>query len=158
MTRSRLVVQTTSPEQTRRLGAALGAAAQGGDAFLIEGQFGVGKTVLVQGLAAGLGVDEPITSPSFVLMVEHRGRVRLLHVDLYRLDGRLDDEILDAIADVREADTVSAIEWPEALPRDLRDGAVLVTMSALDELTREISIDAPGERLTAAAQRAMETS
>jgi tRNA threonylcarbamoyladenosine biosynthesis protein TsaE len=151
-----LVVRTTSPVETRRLGEALGRVAQGGDAFLIEGSFGVGKTVLVQGIAAGLGIEEPITSPSFVLMVEHRGRVRLLHVDLYRLDGRLDDEILDALADAREADTVSAVEWPEAVPADLREGATVVRMTALDESTREIAVEAHSERIAATVRSALE--
>lgn len=158
MSLTRLVVRTTSPEETRALGVALGCAAEGGDAFLIEGAFGVGKTVLVQGLAAGLDVVEPITSPSFVLMVEHRGRVRLLHVDLYRLDGRLDDEILDALEDARASDTVCAIEWPEALPPDLRAGASVVRMTALDETTREIVLEAAGERLVAVVRGALEAS
>ena len=158
MNRHRLVLRTASPDETRRLGEALGRAAEGGDAFLIEGSFGVGKTVLVQGIATGLGVEEPITSPSFVLMVEHRGRVRLLHVDLYRLGGRLDDEILDALADAREADTVSAVEWPEAVPAKLRDGATIVRMAALDETTREITIEAAADRLLAAVRGALEAS
>ena len=158
MSRARLAVRTRSPEQTRALGAALGAVAEGGDAFLIEGQFGVGKTVLVQGLAAGLGVEEPITSPSFVLMVEHRGRVRLLHVDLYRLDGRLDVEMLDALNDARDSDTVCAVEWPEALPADLRAGTTVVSMVALDDTTREITVASPSERLLAAARGALEGS
>ena len=87
-----------------------------GDVLLLEGAFGVGKTVLVQGLAAGLGVEGPVTSPSFVLMVQHRGRLPLSHIDLYRLDGRLDDEMLDALADAMDAGGVCAVEWPEALP------------------------------------------
>ena len=113
---SSLVVRTRSAEETRRGGRALGEAARPGDGLLLEGSFGVGKTVLVQGLAAGLGVAEEITSPSFVLMVEHHGRLPLYHVDLYRLDGRLDDELLENLADYQEAGGVCAIEWPEAMP------------------------------------------
>ena len=88
---------THSADETRRIGQALGEAAKPGDVLLLEGAFGVGKTELVQGLAAGLGVTEAIASPSFVLMVEHQGRLPLFHVDLYRLDGRLDDEMLVSI-------------------------------------------------------------
>src|SRR6185295_3252586 len=97
-----------------------------GDVFLLKGAFGVGKTVLVQGLAAGLGVEGAVTSPSFVLMVQHRGRLPLYHVDLYRLDGRLDDEMLDTLEDADDGGGVCAIEWPEALPQDLKRGTTSI--------------------------------
>ena len=153
-----LSLQTSSAGETRRLGRALGAAAEPGDLFLLDGSFGVGKTVLVQGLAEGLGVVEPVTSPSFVLMVEHqvpsRGRLRLVHVDLYRLDGRLDDEMLDAIADAAESDAVCAIEWPEAVPAELRAAATVIRLEALDETTRRITLTSPHKRLRMAVQQA----
>jgi tRNA threonylcarbamoyladenosine biosynthesis protein TsaE len=154
------VVLTTSPDQTRRLGIALGRAAERGDVFLLDGSFGVGKTVLVQGLAEGLGVTEPVTSPSFVLMVEHRvpsrDRLRLVHVDLYRLDGRLDEEMLDHVLDAAEADAVCAIEWPGALPPELRAGATTIVLEAPDDTTRHITIDSPHSRLRAAARHALQ--
>lgn len=149
-----LVVGTRSAEETRGIGRALGEAARPGDVLLLEGSFGVGKTVLVQGLAAGLGVREEITSPSFVLMVEHQGRLPLYHVDLYRLDGRLDDELLDNLADYQEAGGVCAIEWPDALPPELRTGATSIRISAPDETTREIEIESPDERLVSAVRTA----
>jgi tRNA threonylcarbamoyladenosine biosynthesis protein TsaE len=131
-----------------------------GDVFLLEGSFGVGKTVLVQGLAEGLGVVDPITSPSFVLMVEHpvpnRGRLRLVHVDLYRLNGRLDDEMLDAISDAIESDAVCAIEWPDAVPAELRANATKVKLEALDETTREITLILPQAPPPLAGRRAPE--
>jgi tRNA threonylcarbamoyladenosine biosynthesis protein TsaE len=151
----RIVVRTTSADETRRLGAALGAAAEPGDVLLLDGEFGVGKTVLVQGLAAGLGVQEPVSSPSFVLMVQHRGRLPLYHVDLYRLDGQLDDEMLDALEDAEDAGGVCAIEWPGALPDDLRRQATLLRIATLDETTREITIESPSPRLIAAARSAV---
>lgn len=157
MTR-RLAVHSASADQTRRIGRALGEAAEPGDVLLLEGPFGVGKTVLVQGLAAGLGVDGPITSPSFVLMVQHRGRLPLFHVDLYRLDGRLDDELLDSLADAQDAGGVCAVEWPEALPSDLRDGATSIRLSSVDEETRELTIESSDERLLAAVRSASEAT
>jgi tRNA threonylcarbamoyladenosine biosynthesis protein TsaE len=150
-----LVVQTHSAEETRQIGRALGEAAYPGDILLLEGSFGVGKTVLVQGLAAGLGLVEAITSPSFVLMVEHLGRLPLYHVDLYRLDGHLDDELLDNLADYQEAGGVCAIEWPDALPPELRAGATTIRLSAPDETTREIAIKSPDERLVSAVRAAV---
>lgn len=150
-----VVVRSRSADETRRIGLALGAAARPGDVLLLEGAFGVGKTVLVQGLAAGLGVEEAITSPSFVLMVEHRGRLPLYHVDLYRLDGRLDDELLDSLNDYQDAGGVCAIEWPESLPPDLRAGATTIRLTAVDDATRELQIESPDERLPSAVRAAV---
>lgn len=151
----RLVVRSGSAEETRRIGRALGEAAQAGDVLLLEGPFGVGKTVLVQGLADGLGVEGSVTSPSFVLMVQHQGRLPLYHVDLYRLDGRLDDEMLDTLADAEEAGGVCAIEWPEALPPELRQQTTTIRLTAIDEETRELRVETPDDRLAAAARSAV---
>ncbi|MDP8922902.1 MAG: tRNA (adenosine(37)-N6)-threonylcarbamoyltransferase complex ATPase subunit type 1 TsaE, partial [Chloroflexota bacterium] len=92
-----LSFRSISPDETRRLGAAIGDVAAPGDVLLLEGAFGVGKTALVQGLAAGLGVEGYVSSPSFIMINEHHGRLRLYHIDLYRLEGRFDPETLDAL-------------------------------------------------------------
>ena len=151
----RLAVHSGSADETRRIGFALGVAARPGDVLLLKGSFGVGKTVLVQGLAAGLGVDGQITSPSFVLMVQHRGRLPLFHVDLYRLDGRLDEEMLDTLADAQDAGGVCAVEWPEALPADLRRGATSIHLVALDDEIRELTVASPDSRLVTAVRSAV---
>lgn len=149
-----LVIVSRSAEQTRRIGEAIGAAAQPGDALLLDGEFGVGKTVLVQGLAAGLGIQGPVASPSFVLMVQHQGRLPLFHVDLYRLDGHLDDEMLESLDDWRGAGGVCAIEWPGALPDDLRAGATVIRIVALSEHERQLTVCSPSERLLSAIRGA----
>ena len=146
--------RSASPDETRRLGAALGAAARPGDVFLLDGAFGVGKTALVQGLARGLGVEGYVSSPSFIMLNEHRGRLRLYHVDLYRLEGRLDPETLDALDEAFDADGVAAVEWPEGLPPELRAGATVVGIEALDETTRAITLTTPSHRLADAARLA----
>jgi tRNA threonylcarbamoyladenosine biosynthesis protein TsaE len=138
-----------SAEQTREIGRMLGAAAGPGDTFLLSGEFGAGKTVLVQGLALGLGVRGQVASPSFVLMVQHQGRLPLFHVDLYRLDGRLDDEMLDSLEDWMSAGGVCAVEWPDALPDDLRIGAVLVTIQPLTDDERLVTVISPHDHLLA---------
>jgi tRNA threonylcarbamoyladenosine biosynthesis protein TsaE len=150
-----LVVRSGSADDTRRIGRALGEAAVPGDVLLLEGAFGVGKTVLVQGLAAGLGVNSPVTSPSFVLMVQHLGRLPLSHIDLYRLDGRLDDEMLDSLADAVDAGGVCAVEWPEALPPELRRHTTTIHLTAVDDETRVLTIESPDDRLMAAARSAV---
>lgn len=153
-----LTVCSRSADETRRIGRAIGAAAQSGDVLLLAGEFGVGKTVLVQGIAAGLGVEGTVTSPSFVLMVQHRGRLPLYHVDLYRLDGRLDDEMLDTLADAEDAGGVCAIEWPEALPASLRAGTTAIRIAAIGDETRQLTIESPGQHLISAVRSAVEAA
>ncbi|MCC6173753.1 MAG: tRNA (adenosine(37)-N6)-threonylcarbamoyltransferase complex ATPase subunit type 1 TsaE [Chloroflexi bacterium] len=148
----RVVVRSRSPLDTRRLGEALGRAAKPGDALLLEGSFGAGKTVLVQGLGAGLGVRDHITSPSFVLMVEHQGRLRLYHVDLYRLGDRLDPETLEAVGDALDAGGVCAVEWPSVLPADYRTGASTLRFIPVDAQTRDIILETPSLRLATAVR------
>ena len=142
-----LTVRSTSPDETRRLGSAIGRVAAPGDVLLLEGSFGVGKTALVQGVAAGLGVEGHVSSPSFIMINEHRGRLRLYHIDLYRLEHRLDPETLDALEEAFGAGGVAAVEWPSLLPPDLRAGATVVTIEPVDETTRVIRVVTPSERL-----------
>jgi tRNA threonylcarbamoyladenosine biosynthesis protein TsaE len=141
---------TESPEETRAVGARLGASAQPGDVFLLEGDFGCGKTVLVQGLAAGLGVATPVTSPSFVLVHQHQGRFPLYHVDLYRAE-RLDPELEETVADILGGDGVTCIEWPRLLPDDLRHGASIVRFTRADDEARLLVLETDQQRLVDAA-------
>ncbi len=113
-----------SEEETERIGERLAADLRPGDVVLLEGDLGAGKTVLVRGLARGLGHDpEAIVSPSFVLAIWHRGgRFPLLHVDLYRLpEGAGLDEL--GIDDALAAGAVVAVEWGERIPGSLVEGA-----------------------------------
>jgi tRNA threonylcarbamoyladenosine biosynthesis protein TsaE len=139
-------IVTSDPEQTRALGARLGAATEVGDVFLLEGPFGSGKTVLVQGLAAGLGVETYVSSPSFVLVNQHVGRLTLYHVDLYRIE-RLDPEMEDTVADAIESGGVTCIEWPQLLPPDLRRGATLVHFERGEGDQRAIELATDQQRL-----------
>ncbi|MGB2940898.1 MAG: tRNA (adenosine(37)-N6)-threonylcarbamoyltransferase complex ATPase subunit type 1 TsaE, partial [Candidatus Dormiibacterota bacterium] len=77
-----------SPTETLILGEALGRSARPGDVILLAGPLGAGKTVLVQGIAAGLGSVATVGSPTFVLVRQYNGRLPLVHADLYRLEGR----------------------------------------------------------------------
>lgn len=147
----RLTFVSRGPEQTRRLGEALGNAARAGDLLLLEGPFGAGKTVLVQGLATGLGIAQDVTSPSFVLVHEHRGRLPLFHVDLYRLEG-LDAETLEALEEYVGGGGVCAIEWPASLPPDLRANATVVRFAAPNDETRMIELRTPSSELAEAAR------
>ena len=155
MTRVRLVlepieVRIDGPERMRAFGAALGRVAVAGDRFLLDGPFGVGKTTFVQGLAAGLGVTEPISSPSFVLEQQHHGRLPLYHIDLFRL-GRLEPALLDELEEDLFGDGVAAVEWPELLPPEIREGAAWLVFEHLGDQTRRVRVHTDAERLRTAA-------
>src|SRR2546423_6721873 len=104
-----VVRDVPTPERMRTLGEALGRAAVGGDRFLLEGPFGAGKTTFVQGLAEGLDVQTPVSSPSFVIETQYRGRLTLYHVDLYRLE-RIEPELLEGLEEHLYGDGVTAVE------------------------------------------------
>lgn len=108
---------TTSDAQTQALGAALSERLQPGDLITLSGPLGAGKTTFIQGLARGLGVPSPVTSPTFVLIIEHEGRLPLLHLDAYRLETKCYDAIRDAgVTDFLDrTDAVKLVEWPERI-------------------------------------------
>ena len=105
---------TGSPEATRALGAALGAAAGPGTVLALIGPLGAGKTQLAKGVATGLGVAGVVNSPTFVLMNEHVGRLRLFHVDAYRLDDP-EEALAAGVLDERQAEGVTVVEWADRL-------------------------------------------
>jgi tRNA threonylcarbamoyladenosine biosynthesis protein TsaE len=135
----------------RALGAAFGRAAVAGDRLLLAGPFGVGKTTFVQGLAAGLGVTEAVASPSFVLEQQHHGRLPLYHIDLFRLE-RLEPALLDELEEHLFGDGVAAVEWPELLPADVREGAVWLDFEQIDEQVRCVWVRTEAERFRTAAR------
>jgi tRNA threonylcarbamoyladenosine biosynthesis protein TsaE len=141
-----------TPERMRALGAVLGRAARAGDRFLLEGPFGAGKTTFVQGLAEGLDVLTPVSSPSFVIETQYRGRLVLYHVDLYRLE-RVEPDLWESLEEDLFGDGVTAVEWAERLPAALRDGATRLRFEISEE-GRHVELSSPEERLTAAASDA----
>lgn len=114
---------TTSPNQTRALGRALGAAAEPGTLLALVGPLGAGKTLLTKGVAEGLGVRSVVNSPTFVLMNEHAGRLRLFHVDAYRLDDP-EEALAAGLFDERQAAGVTVVEWADRLAGWLPDERV----------------------------------
>ncbi len=121
---------TSGPEVTGELGALLAPLLQAGDVLLLSGDLGAGKTRFTKGLAEGLGVAEPITSPTFNILLVHEGRLPLFHFDLYRLDEAEQLEDLDYFATL-ESDGVAVVEWgdrfPEAVPADGLDIVIRIT-------------------------------
>ena len=109
-------------ETTRALGRSLARGLPDGAILLLSGPLGAGKTSLVQGLAEGLAITEPITSPTFALAQHYpQGTPKLVHLDLYRLEhpASADELFLQEEEEAREAGALMAVEWPERLGLDL---------------------------------------
>lgn len=141
----RLVRRTDSPEATIQLGRALGERLRGGEVLALVGSLGAGKTHFVKGLAAGLGVpaaERTVTSPTFILLAVHRGRLPLYHFDAYRLSGPEDFEFLEG-GDFLSAGGVAAIEWADRIAGVaglLPEGVLEVAFRVAGENEREIEM------------------
>jgi tRNA threonylcarbamoyladenosine biosynthesis protein TsaE len=133
-------VTTQSEEETAAAGRKLARTLGSGSIVLLSGELGAGKTAFVRGMAEGLGIDPAeVTSPTFTLVQEYRGgRLPLFHVDLYRLTPtEVDDLGLD---EVTLAGGVTAIEWPDRLPRAFEE-TIAVRLELGDGSTRTIYSD-----------------
>ena len=152
--------RTGSREETIALGERLGRALAAGDVLVLTGDLGAGKTQLTKGIAAGMGVTDDVTSPTFTIEMVYEGaEMPLYHFDLYRLDDP--DQLEDTgIFDVLGADGVCSIEWGEQFADEIGDARVDVFVTRLDdeaapgeEPLREVRLvahDARGEKLLAA--------
>ena len=106
-------VRTTGVDQTRQLAEAVAAVVRDGDVLLLVGDLGAGKTAFTQGFARALGVAEPVTSPTFTLVRTYEGRLRLNHLDVYRLDQVQEAEDL-GLGELLD-DGVTVIEWGDTI-------------------------------------------
>jgi tRNA threonylcarbamoyladenosine biosynthesis protein TsaE len=136
-------LHTDGPSGTEAAGADLAENLRPGDVVLVSGELGAGKTTLVRGAARALGVDGPVTSPTFTIGRRYPGRVAVAHVDLYRLDG-LDAEDPALLADYLTADAVAFVEWPERARGALPDPAVSVLIEHLGGDARRIVVEHRG--------------
>ena len=133
---------THSERETADVGVRLARTLRAGDAILLHGDLGAGKTAFVKGLAEGLGVAaDEVSSPTFTLIQEYRGgRLTLYHIDLYRLAPREVDDL--GLDDLAEQGGVMAIEWPERWVTP-PDEAIHVQLTTTGDAEREISIHSP---------------
>lgn len=107
-------LRAPDPATTRAIGAAFGVTAPDGAVLLLSGRLGAGKTTFAQGVGRGCGVEGPIASPTYNLILRHEGDRPFTHVDLYRLDSATDLETLDLDA-ILSAGGVTCVEWPEKI-------------------------------------------
>ncbi len=134
-----LSVRLRTVEDTQAWGARLGSLLRAGDLLVLSGGLGAGKTSLTQGIAQGLQVRGPITSPTFVISRVHPSLVGgpdLVHVDAYRLGGLAELEDLDLDASVEQAVTV--VEWGHGVAEQLSEDYLEVTLSGYDARTVEL--------------------
>lgn len=130
---------TCSPEETEKLGAALGKLLQSGTVIAYRGDLGAGKTAFTRGLAKGLGAYESVTSPTYTIVNEYlTGRLPLFHFDMYRL--RSADDLFDiGWEDYLDRGGICAVEWSENVREALED-AIIVDIEKTGEESRRIMI------------------
>ncbi|WP_304540221.1 tRNA (adenosine(37)-N6)-threonylcarbamoyltransferase complex ATPase subunit type 1 TsaE [Desulforamulus aquiferis] len=142
-----LVIKTNSPLETRALAEAMAKLLMPGDVICLNGDLGAGKTAFSQGVAAGLGVKAPVTSPTFTLINEYHGRMPIFHFDVYRLDGS--EQMYDlGYEEYFYGEGICLIEWAErvqeVLPQERLD--VFISRHEDSEDLREIKLIPLGER------------
>ncbi len=154
-----ILASTKSAEDTRELAAAVAGLVKSGDIVLLAGDLGAGKTTFAQGFGRALGVEEPITSPTFMLMRPYEGTLRLLHCDVYRLDHL--QEILDlGITELVDDQSVALVEWGDraepVLPPDFLEVEITYGISEEERRLNLRWVGTGWSARSSALQRALE--
>ena len=145
-----LRLKTRSEEDTFALGRALGAFLRPGDALLLSGDLGTGKSVLARGAARALGVEGPMPSPSFTIMFPYEGRVPVYHFDLYRLSGP-DEFEAAGLFEWFGGEGVCLVEWPETADLNVHPCVRATLRRAVEDGARDVELEADGVPLDEAA-------
>lgn len=133
-------IESSSAAETEAVGARLAAGLNAGDVVVVAGELGVGKTTLIRGACRALGVEGPVTSPTFTIGRRYSGRLPISHLDLYRLGG-LEDEDPALLDDYLDLASVAFVEWPAAAEPRLAGRRVLeVRLTHLDGDRRRIEL------------------
>lgn len=124
-----MITETHNSKETYELGFNMGKSAKAGDVYCLDGDLGVGKTVFTQGFAKGLGINEPINSPTFTIVQEyHEGRLPLYHFDVYRIGDITEmDEI--GYEEYFNSEGVCLIEWGNLISEIMPENATYITIS-----------------------------
>ena len=150
-----LTLITHNETETETLGAALGQLLQPGDVLALVGDLGAGKTCLARGVARGLGIDEPVTSPTFILVAQYAAAAGfpLYHADCYRLEQAATEALDIGLDELLLDDGVAIVEWAERIESLLPADHLRITLAVLDETRRELTFEAQGPRSAELAQR-----
>jgi len=140
-----LEIISRSTEQTRRVGMRLGALLKPGDMVALVGDLGSGKTTLVQGIAAGWGSLDTVSSPTFVIVnvYRHTGGLRLFHLDAYRLNGSTEALDLDLESMLDQGPMI--VEWAERVQSVLPDQGLWVQLNYIDDVQRDLIFSGRGQ-------------
>tara|TARA_B100001750_G_scaffold198669_1_gene171914 strand:- start:535 stop:1056 length:522 start_codon:yes stop_codon:yes gene_type:complete len=134
--------KTFSVEETRSLASLLSKVFQAGDVVVLSGDLGAGKTAFTQGLGLGLGVEHPVTSPTFTLANKYEGELTLNHLDVYRLEHFQEVEEL-GLSELIDSNSLTVIEWGNVISSVLTEGYLEISLSlgeSLDERTIEFRL------------------
>jgi len=131
---------SSSAQETSDLGFRIGKACKAGSIVSLRGSLGAGKTVLAKGIAKALDIREAIVSPTFTLMQEYEGKLPLYHMDLYRISGTDEFEMIGG-EEMLYGNGVTLIEWSEKIQDMLPDGTIFVDISIMPDTKREITIE-----------------
>ena len=138
-------ITTHSPEETIDAAKKLGSMLHAGDIIAYKGGLGVGKTTFTRGLAIALGLGDNVFSPTFALVNEYKGKnISLYHFDMYRISGE-DDLESTGFYDYPFEDNIVAVEWSENIADFLPENTIYITISRIDDDTREIIIENGGK-------------
>ena len=148
----KLVVETSSSRETKAWGRRLASLLEGGELLALVGDLGAGKTCFVKGLARGLNLrEEQILSPTFTMIQEHHGRLPLYHIDLYRLEAVVLDEL--GLREYLFSDAIAAVEWFERLHEAEELDRLSIHIAYLSASCRTIEFTAIGERYAELLER-----
>jgi len=139
------IVESSSTRETKMWGRRLGSMLEGGELLAFSGDLGAGKTCFIKGIARALSLaEENILSPTFTMIQEHRGRLPIYHIDLYRLDNVALDEL--GLREYLFSDSIAAVEWFERLQEGDQIDRLAVRISYTGANSRRIEFIAIGER------------
>lgn len=133
------VYHTKSREETSALAESFADKLNGGEVIALKGDIGAGKTVFTKGLAKGLGVSSNVTSPTFNIVRQYKGRLPLFHFDVYRISD-IDEMFEIGFEEYLDGEGVVVIEWPELIQELIPQDAIRITIEREGEESRRISI------------------
>jgi len=149
-----VLIHSRSTSGTIRIGKSIGSLLLPGDVVALAGELGTGKTQFIKGLAVGLGIGKPtyISSPSFTLINEYKGKIPFYHIDLFRLRAEKEAEDL-GLEEYFQSGGITAIEWADRIPSLLPREMLWIQISYTGENTRSLEIIGKGKRYEALINR-----